>query len=156
MFESQQQLRQQIIELLQALRAVAGGRYACVVDARGIVFESEEPEDRESWALRRLVEERRADLLRIPARLSGDEPMEDLFEDWTHDELFLAFLNQRVAVVIACPEAEPLKQDARKPLEALADRLFRYDQSWRLSPKGGGFFFGRAQLDMVVIGRAHG
>jgi hypothetical protein len=40
-----------------------------------------------------------------------------------------------------------------RPLEVLADRLFRLDSSYRLDEQGRGLFFGSARLDMVVIGR---
>ena len=156
MFESKQKLAEDICRVLQALREQAGGRYACLVEAKCILFESPEPEDRESWALRRLLEERRAALLAIPKGMASGEPIEDVFEGWDHDELFLAVINERVALVLACPDAEPLKQDALAPLRVLADRLLRYDASYRMDSRGRGFFFGRPKLELVVIGRAQG
>ncbi len=155
MFDSKHKLAEEVRGLLDALREMGGGRYACLVDPKGtIVFESPEPEGREVWALRRLLEDRGAALFAIPRAMASGEPLDDVFEGWSHDELFLAFLNERVVVVVACPEAETLKEQALKPLKALADRLFRYDETYRMDPKGRGFFFGRAKLDMVVIGRA--
>ena len=39
-------------------------------------------------------------------------------------------------------------------MKALADRLFRVNAAWRVDERGNGLLFGRARLDMVVIGRA--
>lgn len=153
MFESQERLKQDIATILEALRALAAGRYACVVDPKGLAFESpSEPEDREGWALRRLLEERREALFRLPAALESEAEMDDVFEGWTHDELLLAFVNGRVAVVVACREAEALKEAARQPLAVLADRLLRFNPSWRVDERGRGFFVGRPRLDLVVVG----
>jgi hypothetical protein len=121
-----------------------------------ILFEDPEPEDRESFALRRLLEERGKALFAIPQHLETETSPEDVFADWHHDELFLAFINGRVALVVACAEAEPLRERAVRPLRALADRLLRYDEKYRMDEKGRGFFFGRARLDVVVVGRAQG
>ncbi len=156
MFESGETLAREIRGLLEAIRGGAGGRYACVVEPKGIVFESPEPEGREVFALRRILEEKVAAFFAIPRRLASGEPMDDVFAGWDHDELFLAFINERVAVVVACPEAEPLKEQAMKPLRALADRLFRWNETYRMDAKGRGFFFGSPKLDLVVIGRAEG
>ena len=154
MFESTQKLGDDIGRVLAAIRAQAQGRYACLLEAKGILFEDPEPEDRESWALRRLLEERRTTLLAIPRGMASGEPIEDVFAGWDHDELFLAVLNERVALVVACPRAESLKERALPPLKVLADRLLRYDASYRMDSRGRGFFFGRPKLDLVVIGRA--
>jgi len=155
MFDSPERLRQDIAAMLDALRALGAGRYACIVEPKGIAFESPpEIEDRESAALRGLVEQRRQALFGLPASLEAGSELEDVFEGWEHDELLLAFINGRVAVVIACREAEALKEAARRPLAALADRLFRFNPSWRIDPRGGGFFFGRARLDLIVVGHA--
>jgi hypothetical protein len=143
------------VELLETLRGLAGGRYACVVEPKGIVFESPEPESREDWALRRFLEEKGAALFAIPKALADGTTLEDAFEDWQRDEFFLAFINGRVALVVACPEAEPLRAQAFPLLKVLADRLFRYDETYRLDPKGRGLFFGRPRLDIVVVGGAH-
>ena len=156
MFESQERLKQDIASILEALRALASGRYACVVDPTGVLFESPaEPEDREGWALRRLLEERRSALFRLPAALASGADMEDVFEGWGHDELLLAFVNGRVAVIVTCAEAESLKEASRQPLGVLADRLLRFNPSWRVDERGRGFFFGRPRLDLVVVGAAH-
>lgn len=154
MFESPERLKQDIAAMLETLRAIAGGRYACIVEPQGIAFESPaQPEDGESRTLRQLIDERRAALFRLPGTLEDGTQMDDVFAGWEHDELFLAFINGRVGVVLACAEAEPLRDTARKPLQALADRLLRFNAAWRIDQRGHGFFFGRARLDIVVVGR---
>jgi len=153
-FESSRRLKTEVADLLEAVRGLAGGRYACIVDPRGIVFESPEPEEREAWALRRFLEEKCAALFAIPKALADGTGMDDVFEDWHQDEFFLAFVNGRVALVVACPEAEPLRAKAFPLLKVLADRLFRYNETWRLDAEGRGLFFGRPRLDIVVVGGA--
>lgn len=154
MLESPQKLAADIGDLLEAIRALAEGRYACLIEPKGIVFERPAPEG--DWTLRRFLEQRAAALFSIPQSLASGEPMEDLFAEWEQDEFFLAFINGRVALVVACPEAEPLRESTRKPLQALADRLFRYNAAYRMDSRGRGFFFGRPKLDLVVVGRAQG
>jgi len=154
-FEPSRRLSAEVVELLDAVRGLAGGRYACVVEPKGIVFESPEPEAREAWALRRFLEEKCKALFAIPDALAAGTAMEDVFEDWQEDEFFLAFINGRVALVVACPAAESLRAQAFPLLKVLADRLFRYNESYRLDPQGRGFFFGRPKLDIVVVGGAH-
>lgn len=154
MLESSRKLATEIGDLLEAIRAMAEGRYACLIEPTGIVFERAAAAG--DWTLRRFLEQRAAALFTIPESLASGGPMEDLFAEWDEDEFFLAFINGRVALVVACPEAEPLRETARKPLRALADRLFRYNATYRMDARGRGFFFGRAKLDLVVIGRARG
>lgn len=154
MFESSQRLAEEIGDLLDAIRALARGRYACLIEPKGIVFER--PEGGEAWALRRLLAEKSTALFSLPPAMASGEPMEDIFEGWERDEFFLAFINGRVALVVACPDAEPLKERAMKPLQALADRLFRYNETYRMDDKGRGFFFGSPKLDLVVVGRPTG
>ena len=155
MFESSRRLSGEVLELLEAIRGLGGGRYACVVEPKGILFESPEPEDREGWALRRFLEEKCAALFAIPKALADGTVMDDVFEEWHQDEFFLAFVNGRVALVVACPEAEALRAQAFPLLKVLADRLFRLNETWRLDPEGRGLFFGRPRLDIVVVGGAH-
>ncbi|HXB57721.1 MAG TPA: hypothetical protein VN461_23370 [Vicinamibacteria bacterium] len=161
MFESKERLASEIGGLLQSIRRLADGPYACLLEPKGIVFESADP-DAGPWVLRRFLEQRSAALFRIPTSLASGEPMEDLFAAWTpregvgDDEFFLAFMNGRIVLVVACPEAEPLQEGARKLIKALADRLVRYNATWRLDEKGRGFFFGGVKLDLVVVGRAEG
>lgn len=152
MFESSRRLSAEIVGLLDAVRGLARGRYACVVEPKGIVFESPEPEAREAWSLRRFLEEKCAALFSIPQALAAGTAMDDVFEDWHQDEFFLAFINGRVALVVACPEAEPLRAQAFPLLKVLADRLLRYNETYRLDPQGRGFFFGSPKVDIVVVG----
>jgi hypothetical protein len=155
MFESRERLAEEIHRLLEVLRDAAGGRYACLVGrSGGVLFECPEPEGRELWALRRLLEERAAALFAIPAGMASGAPMADAFEGWDHDELLLAVINERVALVLACPAAEEARRGVFRPLKALVDRLLRYEPSYRLDDRGRGFFFSRPKLDLIVIGRA--
>jgi hypothetical protein len=71
-FESRSALRQGLLEAVDAIRTLGEGRYACVLDAGAIVLESPEPADGRSFALRQLIEERRAAILAIPQTLAGD------------------------------------------------------------------------------------
>ena len=155
MFESSRRLSGEVVARLETLRGLAAGRYACVVEPKGILFESPEPEAREEWALRRFLEERCKALFSIPKALADGTAMDDAFEGWHEDEFFLAFVNGRVALVVACPDAESLRERVFPLLKALADRLFRYNESYRLDPEGRGLFFGRPRLDIVVVGGAH-
>ncbi len=161
MFEAKERLSADISGLLEAIRGLARAPYACLLEPKGLVFESAEP-DSTPWVLRRFLERRLSALFRIPAALASGEPMEDIFADWTpppgegSDEFFLAFMNGRIALVVACPEAAPLQEGTRKLLKALADRLVRYNAAWRLDEKGRGLFFGGVKLDLVVVGRTQG
>lgn len=153
-FESRSALRQGLLETMETLRTLGEGRYACVLDAGGIVLESPEPADGRSFALRQLIEERRAAILSIPQTLADEAPMEDSFADWHEDEFLLAFLNQRVALIVACPDAEALKEQAAPLWPVWADRVLRWDERYRIDPKGRGLLFGSPRLDLVVIGGA--
>jgi hypothetical protein len=53
---------------------------------------------------------------------------------------------------VACPDAEDLRQRADRLLPVLADRLLRWNSSFRLDEKGRGLFFGTPKLDVVVVG----
>jgi hypothetical protein len=155
-FESRSVLRQGLLEAVDAIRTLGEGRYACVLDASAIVLESPEPADGRSFALRQLIEDRRAAILSIPQTLADDTPMEDVFSDWHEDEFLLAFLNQRVALVVACPDAEALKANGTELWPVWADRVLRFDERYRIDPKGRGLLFGSPRLDLVVIGSVHG
>jgi len=155
-FESRAALRQGLLQAVDAIRTLGNGRYACVLDAGAIVLESPEPEDGRSFALRQIIEERRAAIFAIPQTLADDRPMEDVFADWHEDEFLLAFLNQRVALVVACPDAEALKDNAAALWPVWADRVLRLDERYRIDPKGRGLLFGSPRLDLVVIGGVHG
>ncbi len=152
MFESRPALRRRLLEAVEAIRALGEGRYACILDPGGIVLESPEPADGRTFALRQLIEERRAAILAIPRTLAADAPMEDAFADWHEDEFLLAFLNQRVALVVACPDAEDLKESAGPLWPVWADQLLRYDERYRVDATGRGLLFGSPRLDVVVIG----
>jgi hypothetical protein len=153
-FESSRRLSGEVVEVLEAIRGLAEGRYACLVEPRGIVFETPEPEGREAWALRRFLEEKCAALFAIPKAMAEGTELDDAFAEWQEDEFLLAFVNGRVALVVACPDAEALRERAFPLLKALADRLFRFNETYRLDPEGRGLFFGRPKLDIVVVGGA--
>lgn len=153
MFESSERLGREIATLLDGLRVESGGRYACLADPVRLLFESSDDAEDDTGALRSLIEQRLGALFAIPRQLAGEEPMDDVFEGWDSDDFFLAFINGRVALVLACPEAEPLREKLMRPLKILADRLFRLDASYRLDERGRGLFFGGARLDLVVVGR---
>ncbi|HEY7514226.1 MAG TPA: hypothetical protein VIC87_07100 [Vicinamibacteria bacterium] len=159
MFESPARLAEDVLGLLDTLRTLAHGRYAVVFEPKGILFESTEPEATGHWVLRRFLEPRTEALFGIPAALASGAAMEDVFADWSapageeEDEFYMAFLNGRVGLLVACPDAEALKAQADEPLRVLADRLLRYNAAWRLDEKGRGLFFGQPRLDVVVVGR---
>ena len=152
MFESRERLAEDIARAVAALRAAGDGRYACLLDGRSVLFESAEPGE-PAWALRKFLEERRTQLFALPEAMAGDGPSEDVFEDWVQDDFFIAILNRKAALVVACPDAEALREPAGPLLKILSDRLFRYEPALRLDARGHGFFFGRAQLDVVVVTR---
>ena len=155
MFESKERLANEILRLLEGILGASGGRYACIMEPGRIHFEAPAAEGK-LLALRQFLEERGKRVFRIPAGLAADASLEDAFEGWDHDDFFLAFVNGRVALVVACPEAEPVDAALQRALPALADRLLRFDESWRLDPEGRGLFFGSPRLDTVVVGREAG
>ncbi len=132
-FETREALGKQIQHALDRLRGLAGGRYACILDRKDVLWESED-EGAGGWALRRMLVENTEPLFALPAVMAGDTPApeKDLFDGWDDDDFLLAFLNGHVAVVVACPDAPPLEEEARPLLQALADLLLRYERSWRL------------------------
>ncbi len=156
MFESDARLREDILGVLAAIREMAEARYACVLDASGVRFELALPKEA-TWPSRQFLEKRLAALFKLPEALAGEGPSDDVFAEWESpagvvDEFFLAFVNGRVGLVLVCPEAEKQRDDLRKPLQVLADRLLRLNGSWRVDRKGRGLFFGRPRLDLIVIG----
>jgi hypothetical protein len=152
MFESSGNLAAQITTLLDVLRSLGGdGRYACLVDARKVHFESGEGD---TGALRAFIEARAAALFRLPQSLAheSEEPGDDVFADWHEpDGFFLAFINRRVAAVVACPEPEELPEQALKPLKALTERVFQWNPSYRSDGGRLSLFFNRPRLDLVVV-----
>jgi hypothetical protein len=155
MFESKARLQEDVQRLLDSLRELGEGRYAVLFDRKGVLLESPQATG-ERWPLRRFVQSRAEALFHVPAALHGGEEMKDLFEDLEGDGFFLAFLNGRVGVLVACPDAQRLEEESGKVLKVLADRLLRLNPAWRLDEKGGGLFFGSARLDTVVVGRPTG
>jgi hypothetical protein len=157
MFESREKLEYEIRRLLGALRALGDGRYACLVDRKGVVFDDADPDAPPSWPLRRFLEQRTEVLFAVPLALaSGADVEEDVFADWADDGFLLAFVNGRVAVVVACPDPESLEKEAGRILRVLVDRLVRYNTAWRADEKGRGLFFSRPRLDTVVVSRPAG
>jgi hypothetical protein len=126
-----------------------------VMDASGILFESPSPDEPESDArLRAFLEAHRAAVLAIPAGMAADGPADDAFEGWEKDQFLLAFVNGRVAVVMACADAEAARAGAFDVLKVMADRLLRLEPRYRLDEKGRGLFLGRARIDVVAVGAA--
>jgi hypothetical protein len=156
MFESRERLTQDIRGLLGALREEGAGRYACLLEPKGILFEDSEAGGVPGWPLRRFLEQRLETLFAIPRALAADEEMDDIFEDWEEDGFFLVFVNGRVGAVVACPDPEALEKRAGRVIKVLVDRLVRYNPAWRSDERGRGFFFSRPRLDTVVVGRKAG
>jgi hypothetical protein len=150
-FESTGRLREDVLGLLDALRSLAGGRYAALFEAKGVLLDSPAEGD---WVLRHFVESHARALLEIPEALHSGGEMLDHFSDWEQDEFFLAFVNGKVGVLAICTEAKRVEQEAGPLLKVLADRLLRLNPAWRLDEKGRGFLAGRPRLDTVVIGRS--
>jgi len=153
MFESTERLAEEVHGLLDSLRELGGGRYAAVFEPKAILFESPSESRKGEWMLRRFIQDHLEALFRVPAALHSGEEMEDLFAAWESDEFLLVIVNGRVGLLVACPEAERLKEASPRLLKVLADRLFRLNPAYRLDEKGRGLFLGRPRLDTVVIGR---
>ena len=147
-------IEEDIRTLLAAFRGLAGGRYACLLEPDGILFEDPEPEEAALKTLHTFLHAYRKQVFAIPEGLAAEGPAEDIFEGWQEDDFFLAFINRRVVLVVVCPDGEALREQAERPLQALADRLLRFKDTYRMDAKGRGYFFGRARLDIVVAGRA--
>ncbi len=154
MFESSKRLHEDVSGVLDALRSLGNGRYAAVFDRNGVLVESPRGGEQGEWVLRRFLESRAAALFRIPAALHGAEPMEDVFEDWSGEEFFLAFVNGKVGVIVACEDAKHVEENSGKLLHVLVDRLLRLNPAWRVDEKGRGLFASRPRLDTVAIGRS--
>jgi hypothetical protein len=152
-FESATRLQADVRGLLDALRAHGDARYAALFDANGVLVESPAGGEEGEWVLRRFLESRGRALLEIPAALHSGAEMQDQFEDWHEEEFFLAFVNLRVGVLVACPDAKRVEKGAERLLRALVDRLLRLNPAWRLDEKGRGLFGGRPRLDTVVVER---
>jgi len=155
-FESSRRLKEDVQGLIEAVRVAASARYACVMEPGRILYESPEPEGQPIATLRRLLELNGAEVFALPGAMAQEEgpgPQADPFEGWEHDELCLAFLNGKVAVIIACPNAEAGREAATKALHILMDRLMRLEPRYRMDGRGRGFFFGQPKLDFVTVAR---
>ena len=156
MFDSSGRLQRDVAEGLEALRGLGSGRYAALFDPRGILIESPRNGEGDGGALHRFLESRASALFRIPTALHSGEEMEDHFADWAADEFFLAFVNGKVGLLVACADAKGLEAESGQLLKLLVDRLLRLNRGWRLDEKGRGILAGRPRLDTVAIGRADG
>ena len=156
MFESGERLARDVAEALTVLRLLGNGRYACLLERSGIVLEDPSSDSRADRTLGTFLEARSGALFSIPEGLAADGPTDDVLGGWDEDEFLLAFLNGKVALVVACPDAERLRAAAEAPLTVLVDRLFRWKPAYRLDPQGRGLFISAPRLDIVVVGRADG
>lgn len=156
MFESGERLARDVAEALAVLRRVGDGRYACLLERGGLVLEDPPPDSDADRALGAFLAAKSEALFGIPEGLAADGPTDDVLGDWDEDEFLLAFLNGKVALVVACPDAEGLRAAAETPLTVLVDRLFRWKPTYRLDPQGRGLFVAAPRLDIVVVGRAQG
>lgn len=157
MFESEGRLSEDVEGLLRALREAGEGRYACVADRAGIHFQSADAsEEPAGWTVRAFLEPLLPAVFRIPESLAGEGPSEDVFEAWNDDDFLLAFLNDRVAVILACPDAEAARTAIEPVFTPLADRLLRLKPAWRVDNQGRGLFFGRPRVDWIVAARERG
>jgi hypothetical protein len=152
-FESTRRLEEDIESLLSTLREAASARDALLVDRSGILFTSAAEAGAAGWSARRFLEGRLPELFGLPGSLEGSGPAEDVFEGWDDDEILVAFLNGRIALVLLCPDAERARGAVERPFGALADRLLRWRPALRVDERGRGLFFGRPRVDWVVIGR---
>lgn len=154
LFESSRRLSEDIDRLLSALRHVVDGRYACLMEPGRVLLETPAAEG-DLAGLRRLVEANGPAIFSLPAAMAEDTgPETDPFESWTQDELCLVVINDRVALLVACPDAEDAREAMMPALRALVDRLLRLERRYRMDGRGRGLFFGTPRLDFVVIGRS--
>jgi hypothetical protein len=155
LFESSRRLNEDIAALLDAVRHVVDGRYACLMEPGRILLETPTAEG-DLAELRRLIEANGPAIFGLPAAMADEEngPAGDPFEGWTHDELCLVVVNDKVALLAACPDAEAAREDMMPALRALVDRLLRLERRYRTDRRGRGLFFGSPRLDFVVIGGA--
>ncbi|HET7293254.1 MAG TPA: hypothetical protein VFM88_12575 [Vicinamibacteria bacterium] len=147
-------LQDDIARMLDVIREASGARYACILEPTGVAFESRSDDGPAAWAARCFLEPRLSRLFALPASLAGDGPQEDVFEGWEEDEVVLAFLNGRVALLILSADAARAREAAERPFTTLADRLLRWKPAFRLDEQGRGLFFGRPRVDWVVVARA--
>ena len=153
MFQPRARLEENLLDVMAAIVDLGDGRYACLLEKSGIVLEFPESEEGPVHALRRVIEAKASAILGLGAALAAGGDMEDAFSGWADDEFLVAVLNERVALVVACPDAEALKAVVDPPLRALADGLMRWKAAYRLDAKGRGLFVAHPRLDVIVVGR---
>jgi len=152
MFESSRRLREDIDALLGAVCHATDGRYACLFEPGRILVETPAAEG-DLPRLRGLIEANGPAIFDLPATVADESaPAADPFDGWTGDELCLVVVNGKVALLVACPDAEDAREAMTKPLRVLVDRLLRLDSRYRRGGRGG-FFFGSPRLDFVIIGQ---
>ena len=156
MFESSSRLQTDVADGLEALRRLGAGRYAALFDKRGVLLESPPGGEGGEAVLRRFLQTRAEALFRVPAALHSGEELEDHFAAWEDEEFFLAFVNGKVGLLVACADAKGLELGSGELLRLLVDRLLRLNPGWRLDEKGRGIFAVRPRLDTVAIGRPEG
>ncbi len=153
MQESSETLGRDLRVLLGALRALAGGPYACVLASHGVLFEDSADEPA-ALLLRHFVIDHSAALFGLPEAMAGAGPTRDVFADWQGPDGFLvAFINRRVAVLLTSAETDGLEQRVNTPLRILAERLLSFDPRWRAAGGWLSLFLSRPRLDVVVVGR---
>jgi hypothetical protein len=152
-FQPRARLEENLLDVMDAILDLGAGRYACLVEKTGIVLEIPEPEEGPLKALRRMLDAQAASILGLGQALARGGEMEDAFSEWADDEFLVAVLNERVALVVACPDAEALKAVVDPPLRALADALMRWKAAYRLDAQGRGLFVAHPRLDVIVVGR---
>ena len=154
MFQPRARLEENLLDVMAAILDLGDGRYAWLVEKTGIVLEfPEEEEDGAVQALSGVIQTQATAILGLGAALAAGGDMEDAFAGWTDDEFLVAVLNERVALVVACPDAEALKAVVDPPLRALADGLMRWKAAYRLDAQGRGLFVARPRLDVIVVGK---
>jgi hypothetical protein len=153
-FQPRARLEENLLDVMAAILDLGDGRYACLLEKTGIVLEfPEEDDDGAVQALRGVIQTQAPAILGLGAALAAGGEMEDAFAGWTDDEFLVAVLNERVALVVACPDAEALKAVVDPPLRALADGLMRWKAAYRLDAQGRGLFVARPRLDVIVVGK---
>lgn len=152
MLESSEALGRDLRTLLGALRSLAGGSYACVLEPHKVLFEDGDDEPA-TLLLRRYVVDHAAALFGLPEAMAGAGPRDDVFAGWRGSEGFLvAFVNRRVAVLLTSTESDGLEARVHEPLRLLAERLLRFDPRWRADGGWLSLFLSRPRLDVVVVG----
>lgn len=158
MFESTDRLSEELLQGLEALRGLGDGHWAALFDRQGVRLESPAADsdpagDPPAATLRLFVRDHAAALFGIPAALQAGNELEDHFAAFAEEEFFLAFVNGKVAILVACADAQRIEDESGPLLRLLVDRLLRLEPRWRLDEQGRGILAARPRLDTVVIGR---